>query len=125
MPLMSVWPVSLSAFTLNVGSSSWSTSRASPSLSRSAPLSGSIDWLTTASAKVIDSSTIGCCVSQRVSPVLVSFRPMTATMSPAGAASTSSSPRLGSAWTWKSLATFSFLSLVGLRAREFDRRTPE
>ena len=43
MPDMSVWAVSLSERTLNVGSSSWSMARAVKSLSLSAPESGSID----------------------------------------------------------------------------------
>ena len=35
-----------------------------------------------------------------------------------GRSRTSSSPRSGSAWTWNSLATFSFTSLPGLNARD-------
>ena len=84
MPLISVWPVSGSTRQVKVGSSRLQQVRASSvSLSLSADDSGSIDWLTTASANWIGSSRIGCCVSQSVSPVIESFRPMTATMSPA------------------------------------------
>ncbi len=101
MPLISVWPVSLSAFTVNVGSSRCSMSSACVELVlvRAAD-SGSIDWLTTASANVIGSSRIGCCVSQSVSPVIESLRPTTPTMSPAGPFSHFFRPRVGSAWTW-------------------------
>ena len=78
MPAMIVWPVSSSRLTWNVGSSSASFWIAVPSFSWSAFVFGSIATWMTGSGKVIDSSTIGACGSQSVSPVVVSFRPITA-----------------------------------------------
>ena len=78
MPAMIVWPVSSSRWTWKVGSSSASFWIAVPSFSWSALVFGSIATWMTGSGKVIDSSTIGACGSHRVSPVVVSFRPITA-----------------------------------------------
>ena len=49
-----------------------------PSFSWSAFVFGSTATWMTGSGKVIDSRTIGACGSQSVSPVVVSFRPITA-----------------------------------------------
>ena len=49
-----------------------------PSFSWSALVFGSTATWITGSGKVIDSSTIGDCGSQSVSPVVVSFSPITA-----------------------------------------------
>ena len=79
------------------------------------PLSGSIDWLTTASANVIGSSRIGCCgVAERVAGDRVLQADDARRCRRPGRLGTSSSPRFGSAWTWKSLPMFSFTSLPGL-----------
>ena len=83
MPEMSVWPLSSSVRTLNVGSSCWSLCRAPPSLSSSALLRGSIAIEITGSGKSMDSRMIGCSSEQRVSPVMQSRRPTAAAMSPA------------------------------------------
>jgi hypothetical protein len=73
-----VWPVSSSRETWNVGSSSASFWIAVESFSWSALVFGSTATWMTGSGKVIDSSTIGACASLSVSPVVVSFSPMTA-----------------------------------------------
>ena len=78
MPARIVWPVSSSRWTWNVGSSSASFWIAVDSFSWSALVFGSTATWMTGSGKVIDSSTIGVCGSQSVSPVVVSFRPITA-----------------------------------------------
>ena len=78
MPARMVWPVSWSRWTWNVGSSSARRWIAVPSFSWSALVFGSTATWMTGSGKVIDSSTIGACGSQSVSPVVVSFRPITA-----------------------------------------------
>ena len=78
MPAMIVWPVSSSRWTWKVGSSSASRWIAVPSFSWSALVFGSTATWMTGSGKVIDSSTIGFCGSQSVSPVVVSFSPITA-----------------------------------------------
>ena len=68
---------------MNVGSSSARRWIAVASLSWSPLVLGSIATEITGLGKVIDSSTTGSDASHRVSPVVVSFRPMTATISPA------------------------------------------
>ena len=78
MPLMMVWPVSWFCSVRNVGSSSASFWMATPSFSWSAFVFGSIATSMTGSGKVIDSSTTWLVGSHRVSPVVVSLRPMTA-----------------------------------------------
>ena len=83
MPEMTVWPVSSSRRTWNVGSSSASFWMAVPSFSWSLLVFGSIATEMTGAGKVIDSRITGFCGSQRVSPVVVCFRPSTATISPA------------------------------------------
>ena len=82
IPEMTVCPVSSSNFTTNVGSSSESFARPLPSLSWSAFVFGSTATEMTGIGKVIDSRTTWLSGSQIVSPVVVCFRPTTATMSP-------------------------------------------
>ena len=78
MPAMMVWPVSSSCWTWKVGSSSASFWIAVPSFSWSPLVFGSMATRMTGSGNVIDSSTTGCGGSHRVSPVVVSLRPMNA-----------------------------------------------
>ena len=78
MPPMTVWPVSLSWCTLKVGSSSASFWIDRLSFSWSLLVLGSMATSITGSGKVIDSSTTCWFGSLRVSPVVVSFRPITA-----------------------------------------------
>ena len=77
---MTVWPVSSSSLTWKVGSSSASFWIAVPSFSWSLLVFGSIATEMTGAGKVIDSRITGFCGSQRVSPVVVCFRPLTATI---------------------------------------------
>ena len=97
--------------TRKVGSSTASRDRDSPSFSSSAFVFGSMATAITGSGKVMDSSTIGRSGSQRVSPVVVTFSPTTAAMSPAAISSMSS--RL-LACMRRRRPTRSFLSLVEL-----------
>jgi hypothetical protein len=80
---MMVCPVSSSVRTWKVGSSSDSRWIAWPSFSWSAFDFGSMATWITGAGNVIDSSTTGLAWSHRVSPVVVSFRPITATIWPA------------------------------------------
>ena len=82
IPEITVWPVSSSKRTTNVGSSSASFCSPVPSLSWSAFVFGSTATLITGVGKLMDSSTTGLSGSQIVSPVVACFRPTTATMSP-------------------------------------------
>ena len=75
---MMVWPVSSSCWTWKVGSSSRQLLDRVPSFSWSPLVFGSMATEMTGSGKVIDSSTTGLAGSHRVSPVVVSLRPMTA-----------------------------------------------
>ena len=90
MPEMTVWPVSSSLRTRNVGSSSASRWIAVPSFSWSVLVFGSIATEMTGSGNVIDSRMTGLAGSQSVSPVVVCLRPCTAMMSPAYAVDRSS-----------------------------------
>ena len=90
MPEMTVWPVSSSVRTRNVGSSSDSDLSALPSLSWSLLVFGSMATWITGSGNSIRSRMIGSVRSQSVSPVVVSLKPRPATMSPAMATSRSS-----------------------------------
>ena len=83
MPEMTVWPVSSSLRTRNVGSSSESDLRALPSLSWSLFVLGSMATWITGSGNSMRSRTTGSLRSHRVSPVVVSLKPRPATMSPA------------------------------------------
>ena len=78
MPSMMVWPVSSSCWTWKVGSSSASFWIAVPSFSWSPLVFGSMATEMTGSGNVIDSRTTGFAGSHRVSPVVVSLRPMNA-----------------------------------------------
>jgi hypothetical protein len=78
MPAMIVWPVSSSRWTWKVGSSADSFWMAVESFSWSPFVFGSIATWMTGSGNVIDSSTICSLMSDRVSPVVVSLRPMAA-----------------------------------------------
>ena len=79
-----VWPLSGSVETRKVGSSAASFCRATPSFSWSALDFGSMAISITGSGKSIFSRITGLLFgSHRVSPVRVSFRPASATMSPA------------------------------------------
>ena len=78
MPARIVWPVSSSRETWNVGSSSARRWIAVDSFSWSALVFGSTATWMTGSGNVMDSSTIGACGSHKVSPVVVSLRPITA-----------------------------------------------
>ena len=80
---MMVCPVSSSVLTWKVGSSSASRWIAMPSLSWSPLVLGSIATLMTGAGNVIDSRITGLARSHSVSPVEVSFRPITATICPA------------------------------------------
>ena len=80
---MIVWPVSSSLWTWKVGSSSASFWIAVPSFSWSPLVFGSIATSMTGAGKVIDSRITGLSGSDSVSPVVVCFRPFTATISPA------------------------------------------
>ena len=82
MPEITVWAVSSSVRTWNVGSSSERAWRAFDILSWSALVRGSTATWMTGSGNSTDSSTIGALMAESVSPVLVSLRPMPATMSP-------------------------------------------
>ena len=66
MPAMMVCPVSSSALTVKVGSSSESRWMAVPSFSWSPLVFGSIATSITGAGKLIDSSTTGCCRSHSV-----------------------------------------------------------
>ena len=90
MPAMIVCPVSSSVRTWKVGSSSASRWMAVPSLSWSPLVRGSIATLITGAGNVIDSRITGLAGSLSVSPVVVSFRPITATIWPAIAVGRSS-----------------------------------
>ena len=83
MPAMIVCPVSSSVCTRKVGSSSASRWMAVPSFSWSDLVFGSMACSITGAGKSIDSSATGCAWSHSVSPVVVSFRPITATIWPA------------------------------------------
>ena len=66
MPAMIVWPVSSSALTVNVGSSSESRWIAVPSFSWSPLVLGSMATSITGAGKVIDSRITGCWASHSV-----------------------------------------------------------
>ena len=83
MPRMIVCPVSLSVWTLKVGSSCMSLPRAMPIFSWSALVLGSIATAMTGSGKFMASRMIGLSSSQIVSPVWTFFSPTPAAMSPA------------------------------------------
>ncbi|VCQ35218.1 Uncharacterised protein [Burkholderia pseudomallei] len=83
MPEMIVWPDSSSVCTRNDGSSCARRFSARPIFSWSAFVFGSTACEITGSGNTMRSSTIGCAGSHSVSPVVASFRPTAAAMSPA------------------------------------------
>ncbi|MNC35005.1 hypothetical protein D3C75_834700 [compost metagenome] len=83
IPEMMVWPVSSSVLTRNDGSSWASLPRAIPIFSWSALVFGSTATEITGSGKSIRSRMIGLSMEHRVSPVVTSFMPISAAMSPA------------------------------------------
>ncbi len=111
MPEIKVCPVSSSDLTLNVGSSSDNFIKASPNLSWSALVLGSIAiWITGSGNTIFSNKTLSSSV-QRVSPVFVFFNPTIAAISPALISSKSS---LLSACIKRILPTLSFLSETAL-----------
>ena len=82
IPAMIVWPVSVSVWARNVGSSSANLAKASPILPWSFFVLGSIASSITGSGNSIDSRITGCCSSQIVSPVVVILKPTAAAISP-------------------------------------------
>ena len=83
IPPIIVCPVSSSVLTLKVGSSSANFWRAVPIFSWAALDFGSIATSITGSGNSIDSSMIALFGSHKVSPVVVSFKPTAAAISPA------------------------------------------
>ncbi|MDT4841678.1 hypothetical protein FQZ97_755430 [compost metagenome] len=83
MPEMMVWPDSSSVRTRNDGSSEARRCRAMPIFSWSALVLGSTACEITGSGNSMRSSVIMAFGSHRVSPVVTSFRPTQAAMSPA------------------------------------------
>ena len=83
MPAMIVWPDSSSVDTRNDGSSFARRCSAMPIFSWSALVFGSTATEMTGSGKIIFSSVMTCSGSHSVSPVITSFRPTAAAMSPA------------------------------------------
>ena len=90
MPFMMVWPDSMSELTRKDGSSAASRCRPADIFSWSFLDFGSMAISMTGSGNVMVSSTTGLVGSDMVSPVVVSFMPARATMSPANASSISS-----------------------------------
>merc|ERR1719353_1235073 len=90
MPSITVWFVSSSREEWKEGSSAASFCKPVPIFSRSPLVLGSIAILITGSGKSMRSRMTGASCAVKESPVVVSFKPATATMSPATALSTSS-----------------------------------
>mmetsp|Transcript_68925 Transcript_68925/g.162070 ORF Transcript_68925/g.162070 Transcript_68925/m.162070 type:complete len:257 (-) Transcript_68925:1321-2091(-) len=90
MPSMTVWLDSSSRLKRKEGSSAASFASASPNLSASFWESGSQETLITGSGNSIFSRTMGESMAHKVSPVVVSFKPTMAMMSPAWASLISS-----------------------------------
>ena len=90
MPLITVWPLSWSMETRNDGSSWARRDSANPIFSWSPLVLGSTATSMTGSGNSMRSSTTGLAGSHKVSPVVTSLRPASATMSPARASLTSS-----------------------------------
>ena len=122
MPAMIVCAVSGSNRTLKVGSSSASLASDAPSFSSSTRVFGSTATEITGSGNLIDSSTIGCASSHRVSPVVVSLRPTAATTLPAVTSATSSR---WFACIWRMRLTRSFTRRVALYTYDPDSSRPE
>eukprot|EP01139_Manchomonas_bermudensis_P003031 Amastigsp_a7038_3.p4 type:complete len:124 gc:universal Amastigsp_a7038_3:412-41(-) len=90
MPAIRVWPDSSSVLTRKDGSSWARRCSAMPIFSWSALVLGSTAWVITGSGKTMRSSMTMASGSHRVSPVVTSFRPTQAAMSPARISLTSS-----------------------------------
>ena len=112
IPDIIVCPVSSSVLTLKVGSSSANFWSAIPIFSWAAFDLGSIATDITGSGNSIDSSIIGWAGSHKVSPVVVSFNPTAAAISPAYTSVISS---LVLACIWRIRPILSLLPLVELR----------
>ena len=82
-PAIIVCPVSSFVYVLKVGSSSANFDKANPILSWSALVFGSKDNSITGSGNSIDSRITGFFSSHKVSPVVVTFKPTAAAISPA------------------------------------------
>ena len=107
---------------MNVGSSSASFDNAIPIFSWAALSFGSIAISITGSGNSIDSRMIGCAGSHKVFPVVTSFNPTAAAISPAYTFSISS---LWLACIWRILPILSFLSLFAFNTVEPDSNVPE
>ena len=107
---------------MNVGSSSASFAKAIPIFSWAALSFGSIAISITGSGNSIDSRIIGWSGSHKVFPVVTSFKPTAAAISPAYTFSISS---LWFACIWRILPTLSFLSLLEFRTVDPDSSVPE
>ena len=107
---------------MNVGSSSANLIKPLLNLSWSCLVFGSIaNWIT-GSGNSIDSRIIGWSGSHKVFPVVTSFKPTAAAISPAYTFSISS---LWFACIWRILPTLSFLSLLEFRTVDPDSSVPE
>ena len=107
---------------MNVGSSSASFAKAIPIFSWAALSFGSIAISITGSGNSIDSNITGWLSSHKVSPVVTSFSPTAAAISPANTFSISS---LWFACICNILPILSFLSLLELSTEEPDSNVPE
>ncbi len=121
-PPMRTWPVSSSVLTRKDGSSSASFWSALESLSWSVLVFGSIAISMTGFGNSIRSRMIGASVVVMVSPVVVSLRPASATMSPVMHASTSSREL---ACIWSMRPTRCLASLVTLTTCDPVSSVPE
>ena len=121
IPEITVWPVSLSTFTLKVGSSSLNLFIPFANWSWSPLETGSIDTETTGSGNSMDSK-VTSPFSDKVCPVLTSFNPITATISPALASSNSS---LLLACIWRILETLCFSPVFESIQKEPFFKEPE
>jgi len=119
---MIVWPVSWFVYALNVGSSSANLVNAIPIFSWAALSLGSIAISITGSGNSIDSRIIGWLGSHKVFPVVTSFNPTAAAISPAYTLSMSS---LWFECIWRILPILSFLSLLEFNTVEPDSKVPE
>ena len=122
IPDIIVWPDSSSLWTLNDGSSCASLPRANDIFSWSGFDLGSTATDMTGSGKSILSRTICLFESDKVSPVVISLRPIHAAISPARTSLISS---LLLECIWTILPTLSFFDLVELITASPTERTPE
>ena len=122
IPAMIVCPVSWFVYVLNVGSSSASFANAIPIFSCATLSFGSIAISITGSGNSIDSNITGWSISHKVSPVVTSFSPTAAAISPAYTLSISS---LWLECICSILPILSFLSLFEFNTVEPDSNVPE